>query len=136
MSGSKEKIFKGALSPVDTLKEKDWIINKVSDSIQDNHLLAFDDFADLLHCGTPKYHDVSIIFTPQTCEVDILLTFAGRYSPFKVSDYKLDLSKIDLNKQDFPNYLFTSINENIISSENRKKLGVNKKDTLKKLLLR
>lgn len=33
VEGKKEKVFKGALSPLSELKEKDWLVNKVSSSI-------------------------------------------------------------------------------------------------------
>lgn len=131
---NEEKVFFRLLCPQGIILNRYEGAKNVS--IQDNHYLSFDDFAELLHFGAPQYQDVTIIFTPSTRIVDILLTFGGRYSPFKVSDYTLDLSKMDLSNQDLPNYLFTNINENVISSEKQKLLGANKKDTLKKLLLR
>lgn len=69
-------------------------------------------------------------------KVDLLLSFGGKNSPLKSSDYKLDFGKIDWNNQEDPNYLIAEMNENILSSEAQKKLNNTREDTLKTFLKR
>lgn len=52
-------------------------------------------------------------------QVELMLAFYGKYSPLKMTQYKLDLSRPDLNPQiNNHNYLIIEKDENKLSSEN------------------
>jgi len=108
----------------------------------EGHQLVHKNLIDVLHFGGPNMHTERIIFGAHDLlythenKVDLLLSFGGKYSPLKSSDYKLDLAKIDWNIPDEPNYLFTEIEENILSSEKQKALNKTREDTLKLVLKR
>lgn len=110
--------------------------------LYDGHQLIHKDLIDVLHFGAPNMHSERIIFNPHQVlsnfenKVDLLLSFGGKYSPLKSSDYKLDFGKIDWKNQDDPNYLIDEMNENILSSEAQKKLNNTREDTLKTFLKR
>ncbi|OFX28038.1 MAG: hypothetical protein A2X08_11550 [Bacteroidetes bacterium GWA2_32_17] len=98
--------------------------SSISNMYQRNgHLLVFKDFIDLLHSGQPNVHHETLVFNPHELAtkynncVDILLTFGGKYSPLKLSKYKLDFNKINWDKADEPNYLFLEIEENSLSAD-------------------
>lgn len=100
----------------------------------DGHLLIFKDFIDILHFGAPNVHSEKIRFNAHTREVELILMFGGKNSPLKTSKYKLDLSRMDLNNPNNPNYLFTEILENKTNADGQAELGITKEDSLKKLL--
>lgn len=94
----------------------------------------------ILHFGSPIRESEQIIVNATEVrqqfdnKLTLLLYFGGKNSPLKVSNYKLDLSKIDWNKKENPNYLFSEINENKLISDEREKEGRKKSVTLKDLL--
>jgi hypothetical protein len=98
------------------------------------HMLIFKNFIDILHFGAGNLHSERLQFSPYTREVELDLMFGGKKSPMKRSNYKLDLSLIDLNKPDNPNYLITEINENKTSAEIHSELGYSKERTIKEFL--
>ena len=100
----------------------------------DGHLLIFKNFIDVLHFGAPNLHSERIQFNAHSREIDLILTFGGKKSPLKTSKYKLDLSRMDLNDPNNPNYLFTEIFENKTNADGQAELGVTKEESLKKLL--
>jgi len=110
--------------------------------LYDGHQLIFKDFIDVLHFGAPNMHTERLVFNPHELlskynnEVDLLLSFGGKYSPLKTSSYKLDLSKIDWNNAIVPNYLFSTIKENVLSADKQKDLGTTREDSLQKILKR
>lgn len=100
----------------------------------DGHLLIFKNFIDVLHFGAPNLHSERIQFNAHSREIDLILMFGGKKSPLKTSKYKLDLSRMDLNNPDNPNYLFTEILENKTNADGQAELGITKEESLKKLL--
>jgi hypothetical protein len=108
----------------------------------DGHQLIFKDFIDVLHFGAPNMHSERLSYEPNQLlsqyknEVDLLLSFGGRYSPLKVSSYRLDFKKIDWNKSFEPNYLFSEIEENSLSADKQKELGTTREDSLRTILKR
>lgn len=110
--------------------------------IYDGHQLIFKDFIDVLHFGAPNMHSERLSFMPNQLsnqyknEVDLLLSFGGRYSPLKASSYKLDFTRIDWNKTFEPNYLLSVIEENSLSADKQKELGTTREDSLRTLLKR
>lgn len=108
----------------------------------EGHQLIHKDLIKVLHFGGPNMHIERLSFNPHDLlnkhqnKVDLLLSFGGRYSPLKSSDYKLDFSRIDWSNQDDPNYLIEELNENILSSELQKKLNNTREESLKSILKR
>lgn len=108
----------------------------------EGHQLVHKDLIDVLHFGSPNYHSEKLIFNPNEIltkhqnKVDLLLTFGGKSSPLKSSEYILDFSKIDWNRPDNPNYLFEDINENRIFAEIQKEKNTTRESTLKAILER
>lgn len=110
--------------------------------LYDGHQLVHKDLIDVLHFGAPNMHTERLMFNPNKVltefenKVDFFLSFGGKNSPLKSSNYKFDFSKIDWNNQDDPNYLIEEMNENILSSDLQKKLNNTREDTLKAILKR
>jgi hypothetical protein len=110
--------------------------------LYDGHQLIHKDLIDVLHFGAPNMHTERIMFNPHKLvndfenKVQLLLSFGGRFSPLKTSDYKFDFSKIDWNKQDDPNYLISEMKENILSSDFQKEIGSTREKTLEMILKR
>lgn len=110
--------------------------------LYNGHQLIFKDFIDVLHFGAPNMHSETLAFNPNEIltkfnnKVEFLLSFGGKYSPLKTSYYILDFSKIDWNNADDPNYLFSKIEENILSADRQKELGNTREDSLKAILKR
>lgn len=108
----------------------------------DGHQLVHKDLIDVLHFGAPNIHQERIMFNIAQLNSDyegkvrLFLSFGGRFSPFKVSDYTLDLSKRDWSKPDEPNYLMIEMKENVLSSDYQKEVGSTRETTLKKILNR
>jgi hypothetical protein len=108
----------------------------------EGHQLVHKDLIDVLHFGGPNMYTERLIFNPHNLlnnhqnKVDLLLSFGGRYSPLKSSDYKLDFARIDWNNQDDPNYLIEEMEENTLSSDLQKKLNRTREDLLKSILKR
>jgi hypothetical protein len=110
--------------------------------LDDGHQLVFKDFIDVLHFGAPTMHIEKLVFNPHELlskfnnKIDFLLSFGGKNSPLKTSSYTLDFSKIDWNKAIDPNYLFSTIEENVLSADKQKDLGTTREDTLIMILKR
>ncbi|MFO7853314.1 MAG: AlbA family DNA-binding domain-containing protein [Bacteroidota bacterium] len=106
------------------------------------HQLIHKELIKVLHFGWPNIHTERLKFIPDDLldnhqnKVELLLSFGGKYSPLKSSDYKLNFANIDWNNQDDPNYLIVELNENILLSELQRKLNKTREDTLKSLLKR
>ncbi|HUM55463.1 MAG TPA: ATP-binding protein [Bacteroidales bacterium] len=110
--------------------------------LYDGHQLIFKDFIDVLHFGAPNMHRERLVFNPHELsskygnKVKFLLSFGGKHSPLKTSSYSLDFGKIDWNKAIEPNYLFTKIEENVLSADKQKELGATREDLLRNILKR
>jgi len=108
----------------------------------DGHQLVHTDFIKVLHFGSPDMNNerliigVSNLSAKHNNKVQFLLTFGGKKSPLKSSNYILDFSKIDWNNKDNPNYLFEKIEENKLFSTMQSEIGTNREKTLKSLLKR
>jgi hypothetical protein len=106
------------------------------------HQLIFKNFIDVLHFGAPNMHTERLAFNPHELltkfnnEVDLILTFGGKFSPLKTSSYKLNFKNIDWNNPLEPNYLFTMIEENILSADKGKDTGETRESSLKEILKR
>lgn len=106
----------------------------------EGHQLIHEHLIHVLHFGSPNCHSERLVFNPNQLlneyqnKIELLLTFAGKSSPLKASEYILDFSKIDWNKQDDPNYLFEEINENRIFAEIQKDKNMTRESTLKAFL--
>jgi len=95
--------------------------------------LIFENFADVLHFGTPRIHVDQIAFNRQTLKetggmLHLLLSFGGKKSPAKMSRYTLDLNGEIVN--DDPNPLLTECEENILFADTAKKLNKSREDSL------
>lgn len=95
--------------------------------------LFYEDFAPILHFGTPNIHDELIIVEDSERneykgKLVLLLSFGGKNSPAKTSQYTLNLNG------NFPlsdtNLRIESLEENVLFSERQKQLNKTSKDTL------
>ena len=106
----------------------------------DWHEMVCNGLIETLYFGAPSLHVATLHFNPQLLlsefnnEVDLILSFGGRSSPLKLSSYKIDFSKLNWNDRDDPNCLFSSIEENILSSDLKTSLGGSREKTLKEFL--
>lgn len=64
-------------------------------------------------------------------KVTILLSFGRKKSPAKVSEYHLDLNKIDIKNPHNTEPLIDLRNENLLFSEKKEQLGATRESTLK-----
>lgn len=108
----------------------------------EGHQLVNIDYIKVLHFGAPNMHSARLIFDPYEVsskfsnQVDLLLTFGGRFSPLKTSTYKLDFGKLNWNITDNPNYLFSFVEENKLSATKQEELGTTRENTLEIMLNR
>jgi hypothetical protein len=105
------------------------------------HQLVFKNLISVLHYGSPNIHLETIIFNPQELLnnnniVNLILSFGGKYSPLKTSTYKMDFNLVNWSNRETPNYLFTSIEENILPSDKQRELGVTRESSLTEFLRR
>jgi hypothetical protein len=106
------------------------------------HELIFTNFIDVLHFGAPNWRDEKIVFDQIQLsekfnnEVHLVLSFGGKYSPLKVSTYKMDFNKIIWDSRKEPNYLFSYIEENSLPADKQKDLGTTRESILKEILKR
>ena len=106
------------------------------------HQLIYKDMIDVLHYGSPSRHSEILMFNSHELnaeyenKVDLLLTFGGKSSPLKSSEYKLDFSKINWENKETPNYLFEEINENRLFAEIQKEKNATRESILKSILER
>lgn len=63
-------------------------------------------------------------------KIHISLTFSGKFSPAKSSDYTLDLGKIDLSNPANTNQMFEEIEENKLFAERQERLGTTRESSL------
>lgn len=98
------------------------------------------DSIPILHFGAPYENRQRLKFKKTDLandhenKMDLILTFGGKKSPLKISDYKLDFGK-PFSKDNLLN-LFENKNENLSSSERQKELRVTRESILKFLLKR
>lgn len=90
------------------------------------HQLVHKDLINVLHFGQPNLHSERIIINPNelmknSYRLGLFLTFGGKKSPLKISEYTINLSNI--NWDNAANTPFESINENQLFSEMRVALG-------------
>jgi hypothetical protein len=89
--------------------------------------LIYENFANVLHFGTPNIHEDLIVIEEDDLRnnnyrLNLDLSFGGKKSPAKVSSYTLDLSKISLPCDNSSKYL-TDIEENVLLSDLKRQLG-------------
>ncbi|TPN85804.1 ATP-binding protein [Aquimarina algicola] len=105
------------------------------------HMYVHKDLNDILHFGAPDRNTQRIIFNMDkladnhNCEMDLILTFGGKNSPLKLSEYKLDFGKGSIAAKN-PVGLFKSKNENKLVSVHQKEIGSTRENQLKKMLKR
>lgn len=88
---TKEKKFRGALSPVSTFKEKDWIINKVSDNI------------------SPLPVDIKVTVLQQST-TEILYVFEVKASQYKPHQFEnIYFIRLDGQTKPAPHYLIEAL---------------------------
>ena len=108
----------------------------------DGHQLVHTDLIKVLHFGSPDMNNEKLIIGVNNLranhnnKVQFLLTFGGKKSPLKSSNYVLDFSKIDWNNTENPNYLLEKVEENKLFSTMQSEIGTNREKTLKSLLKR
>lgn len=90
------------------------------------HQLVHKGLINVLHFGQPNFHSERIIINPNELmksnyRLGLFLTFGGKKSPLKISEYIIDLSRIDWNNA--AKTPFESIKENQLSSEMRMTSG-------------
>lgn len=106
----------------------------------EGHMYVHKDLNDILHFGAPDRNTQRLLFNMEDLadnhnyKMDLILTFGGKKSPLKISDYKLDFSgPITANN---PVGLFESKKENILSAERQKELGTTRENLLEHILKR
>jgi hypothetical protein len=104
------------------------------------HMYVHKDLNDILHFGAPDRNPQRLVFNKEELtdnhnnKMDLILTFGGKLSPLKISQYKLDFSgPVTLNN---PVSLFESKKENILSAERQKELGTTRENLLERILKR
>lgn len=106
------------------------------------HQLIHSGLINTLHFGSPDRNTEKIIINPADIRANsenkiiLLLTFGGKKSPLKASNYKLDLTNINWAEPTKLNYLFEEIDENKLFSTQQAEIGTNKMDTLQSILER
>lgn len=118
-------------------KNPDYVSMYTMNGAQLNHK----GFISVLHYGAPDNNNGIIILEPMELlkhnnKLNLLLSFGGKKSPMKSSMYELDLSHIDWNKKDHPNYLIVEKTENELISKRQELVGTNREQILKDLLKR
>lgn len=108
----------------------------------EGHQLVHTDLIKVLHFGAPDMNNETIIINPSLLrsnynnKVQLLLTFGGKKSPLKSSQYTLDLSNIKWDEPTELNYLFEEIEENKSFSKMQSEIGSNRETQLKSILER
>ncbi|WP_024769758.1 ATP-binding protein [Aquimarina macrocephali] len=108
--------------------------------ILDGHMYVHKDFNDILHFGAPDRNTQRLIFDLEQLgdnhnyEMDLILTFGGKRSPLKLSEYKLDFSGPIASVN--PVGLFSSRKENILMSDHQKEIGSTRENQLDSILKR
>ena len=88
-----------------------------------------------LHFGLVQSHTEIIIINANELQgsnykVHIMMSYAGKSSPAKSSDYTLDLRKIDLDVATNTLQLFEDIEENKLFAESQQQLGTTRESSL------
>jgi hypothetical protein len=104
------------------------------------HELVHEDFADIIHFGTPKTYNETLSITEESIAEDkglltLILTFGGKKSPAKTSSYSLDFRRNNITLAT-PNDLITQIEENLLFSELQQRINKTTKDSLDSFLER
>jgi len=104
------------------------------------HQLIFEDFADIIHFGTPRIYNDVLVIDNETLKEDagmltLSLSFGGKKSPAKTSSYSLDFSSNNI-KLATPNDLLIEIEENLLFSELQQRLNKTVEDSLDAFLER
>lgn len=100
------------------------------------HQILLENTQEVLHFGNPFYEDDMLIFPKEGISqnnnrANLILTFGGKTSPMKSSEYVLDFNNIDGNN---PNMIIFQMNENVLTSEKQNQLGISKDEQLKIIL--
>lgn len=108
--------------------------------LYNGHQFVSKDEINVLHFGTPSHRSMRLEFDPNQVlanfqnQIDLLLSFGGRHSPAKTSRYKINLSNINWNAAQKPNYLFSFIEENVLIVDKQNELGTTKEQSLREIL--
>lgn len=97
----------------------------------DGSELIYENFANVLHFGTPVTHDNEIVVTPSTLkeaggQLQLLLSFGGKKSPAKMSRYTFNITIL-------PGFYceLVDLEENILFADNTKRINKTMQDSLK-----
>jgi len=107
----------------------------------DGHVLSYDNYINVLHFSRNIIHSEELIFNPYQLieynnEVDLLLSFGGKFSPLKYSYYKLRVNNLMTQNQNELNSLIVEKEENYLSYEKQRQLGSTRESILKDILKR
>ena len=106
----------------------------------DGHMFVYKGHADILHYGAPDINNQRLIFNLEELgesynyKMDLVLTFGGKKSPLKISNYRLDFSGRIADRD--PVGLFESKNENVLSADWQKEKGTTRENLLEQILKR
>ncbi len=109
---------------------------------KNGHQLIYKDIINVLHFGAPEVYSERIQINPNEIlnhhsnKIQLFLTFGGKNSPLKSSEYTLNLRAINWSDVENPNYLFESIVENKLFSEIQKDKEMTREKTLEAVLER
>lgn len=106
-----------------------------------NSFQYYDESIKVLHCGTPQARNLTLLINPTDLfkkAINLKLTFGGKKSPAKISEYELNFS--NLAGTGYPisncNQYISKKEENKLFSEVQKDIGKSKEDMLKIILER
>ncbi|MCA0382266.1 MAG: ATP-binding protein [Bacteroidetes bacterium] len=115
-------------------------LNILNRYTEDGHQYVSDDDIKILHYGEPYYHSERIILNKKDLiekynnEVDLLLSFGGKNSPIKTSDYTLDFNRIKIGHQNNPNEIISRKDENVMLVDRQLALGTTRESAIKAIL--
>jgi len=107
----------------------------------DGHMLIFKQI-DILHFGAPNIHHERIAINPHilsttfNSKIELFLSFAGKKSPLKYSEYTIDATKLKFDNDGSQNSSYEKIEENILASQKQKTYLQTKEQILKSILER
>ena len=101
--------------------------------------LIYENFANVLHFGSPTAHDNILVCNAHTLRktkglVELWLEFGGRKSPAKMSYYVLDFTGIQFGRGmglPHPHSLLVKCEENLSTVESMRKLNVSVEDSIR-----
>jgi len=122
-------VFAGSLNP-----------NTSKNYIYDGHMYVHKNLNEILHFGAPDRNTQRIIIDmdklagEHNYKMDLILTFGGRKSPLKLSEYKLDFSgSISANN---PVGIIKNLSENKLMSEHQREIGSTRENQIKTIVKR